>query len=258
MVGFSFWAVHAACGVLPAMLTPFAWLFYWWYQGLTFTGLWVLAHECGHGGFTDSRLVNDAVGFCLHSGLITPYFSWAITHAKHHHYTNHMTMGETWVPSTAHPGKASVKAAKSTAGTIKRIAIIALVGWYSYLCFNATGAKQNLGQSHFNPRSKALFKPKDANYVRASNIGMAIALAACGLGWYTWGFAALVRSYLIPQMIANFCAPPPPPHRQRTAPRAARLPPRRARAPFCRCSRGLLEALTRVRSPPPPRAQICA
>jgi len=204
MVGFAFWAVHAASAVLPLYAVPLAWLAYWWYQGLTMTGLWVLAHECGHGGFTDSRLVNDAVGFVLHSSLITPYFSWAITHAKHHHYTNHMTMGETWVPSTADPSKKSVQAAKTTFGTLKRIAIIALVGWYSYLALNATGAKLNLGQSHFNPGAKALFKPKDANYVRASNVGMALAIACCALGASTWGFAALVRSYLIPQMIANF------------------------------------------------------
>ena len=206
MVATAFWAVHAACAALPVAAHPFAWLAYWWYQGLTFTGLWVIAHECGHGGFTNSRLVNDAVGFVLHSALLSPYFSWAITHAKHHHYTNHMTMGETWVPSTAHPSKRSVKEAKSVFGTIKRIGIIATFGWYAYLLFNATGAKQNLGQSHFNPAAKALFKKKDANYVRASNIGMMISLAAMAIGGYTYGAVALIRSYLIPQMICNFCA----------------------------------------------------
>merc|ERR1719453_690662 len=186
MVGAAFWAVHAANAALPVYAVPLAWLAYWWYQGLTMTGLWVLAHECGHGGFTDSRLVNDAVGFMLHSSLITPYFSWAITHAKHHHYTNHMTMGETWVPSTADPDKKSVKVAKSTAGTIKRIVIVALFGWYSYLFFNATGAKQNLGQSHFNPFAKALFKKKDRNYVRASNVGVIFGLLAVAAAVQTW------------------------------------------------------------------------
>merc|ERR1711871_1540272 len=204
VVAFSGYAIYYANASLPAAASPLAWLFYWWYQGLTFTGLWVIAHECGNGGFTDSRLVNDAVGFLLHSSLVTPYFSWAITHAKHHHYTNHMTMGETWVPSTVHPDKKSVAKAKSVGGTIKRIAVVALVGWYSYLTFNATGARQNLGQSHFNPGSKALFKRKDANYVRASNVGMVFALLGCGMGIYTWGMLAFVRSYLIPQMICNF------------------------------------------------------
>ena len=204
VVGLSLWLVHLANAHLPATLTPFAWLFYWWYQGLTCTGLWVLAHECGHGGFTDSRLLNDVVGWFLHSSLVTPYFSWAITHAKHHHYTNHMTMGETWVPSTAAPEKKSVKAAKTTFGTIKRIAIIAFMGWYSYLFFNATGARQNLGQSHFNPKAKALFKAKDAFYVRLSNVGVLLALGALGVAVQTFGLLEVGRSYIVPQMIANF------------------------------------------------------
>jgi len=204
VVALSIAAIHYANAALPAAASPFAWLFYWWYQGLTFTGLWVIAHECGHGGFTDSRLVNDTVGFLLHSGLITPYFSWAITHAKHHHYTNHMTMGETWVPANVDPEKKSVKAAKTTAGTIKRIAIVFFMGWYAYLITNATGAKDNKGQSHFNPKAKALFKKKDANYVRASNVGVWFALALVGLAIHNYGFLEVMRTYGVPQMIANF------------------------------------------------------
>merc|ERR1719181_1810110 len=145
MVAFALAMVHYANSALlpslPAFCTPLVWMGYWWYQGLTFTGLWVLAHECGHGGFTDSRLVNDVCGWLIHSSLLTPYFSWAITHAKHHHYTNHMTMGETWVPSTANPEKKSVKCAKTHLGTIERVVKIAVMGWYVYLFVNATGAR---------------------------------------------------------------------------------------------------------------------
>lgn len=78
MAGLAFAAVHYANDNLPAVAVPFAWLAYWWVQGLIFTGLWVIGHECGHGGFTDSRLVNDAVGFVVHSALLAPYFSWAM------------------------------------------------------------------------------------------------------------------------------------------------------------------------------------
>lgn len=204
MVAFALAMAHWANAALPAFCAPAVWMGYWWYQGLTFTGLWVLAHECGHGGFTDSRLVNDAVGFVLHSSLLSPYFSWAITHAKHHHYTNHMTMGETWVPATADPNKKSVKAAKTVRGTLKRIAIVFAFGWYAYLFNNATGAKQNKGQSHFSPSSKGLFKKKDANYVRASNVGLLIALAGIAYAISTLGFFEVWRSYLVPVWIANF------------------------------------------------------
>ena len=43
-----------------------------------------------------------------------------------------------------------------------------------YLFVNATGAKQNRGASHFNPKAKSLFKKKD----QMKSIG----LASCDLG----------------------------------------------------------------------------
>ena len=61
-----------------------------------------------------------------------------------------------------------------------------------------------MGQSHFNPRSKALFKPKDANLVRLSNIGMVLGGAAVLAAVHTWGLAMVVKVYLIPQCICNF------------------------------------------------------
>ena len=49
----SVWLTYQALAVLPAVAAPLVWAFYWWYQSITFPGLWVLAHKCGHGGFTD-------------------------------------------------------------------------------------------------------------------------------------------------------------------------------------------------------------
>merc|ERR1712032_1076214 len=112
-----------------------------------------------------------------------------------------MTMGETWVPSTANPEKASVKSAKTNSGTWKRIIGIAFAGWYVYLFTNATGAFQNKGQSHFNPRSKALFKPKDAALVRLSNVDMLLGLAAVTAATFSYGFTSVLMVYLVPQSI---------------------------------------------------------
>uniref|UniRef100_A0A7S0LS07 Fatty acid desaturase domain-containing protein n=2 Tax=Coccolithus braarudii TaxID=221442 RepID=A0A7S0LS07_9EUKA len=196
--------LQAVLPQLHAVCVPFAWLAYWMYQGINFTALWVLAHECGHGGFTNSRVVNDIVGWVLHSGLLTPYFSWALTHAKHHHYTNHMTEGETWVPSSASPDKPAVKFAKTPYGTAQRILAVFLVGWYMYLLKNETGARQNKGQSHFSPSSKALFKPKDKPFVLASNAGMLIMLAVLAAVVSKQGFLTVFLVYGMPQVICNF------------------------------------------------------
>ncbi|EER10926.1 conserved hypothetical protein, partial [Perkinsus marinus ATCC 50983] len=71
------------------------WCVYIFWQGVFFTGIWVMGHECGHGAFSPYPLVNDCVGFVLHSALLVPYFSWQYSHARHHKFTNHITRGET-------------------------------------------------------------------------------------------------------------------------------------------------------------------
>ena len=76
------------------------WQAYAFFQGAALTGWWVLAHECGHGGFSASQFVNDCVGLVLHSFLLVPYYSWQYSHAKHHAKTNHLMDGETHNPNT--------------------------------------------------------------------------------------------------------------------------------------------------------------
>lgn len=93
-----------------------------WFQGLVFTGIWVIAHECGHQAsalpctcrttlpaaytpllqsFSESKTINNSVGWVLHSALLVPYHAWRITHAQHHAATGHMTRDQVFVPKTA-------------------------------------------------------------------------------------------------------------------------------------------------------------
>lgn len=57
----------------------FCWANYWWWQGLAMTGVWVVAHECGHQAYSTSKAINNAVGWVLHSALLVPYHSWRIS-----------------------------------------------------------------------------------------------------------------------------------------------------------------------------------
>lgn len=77
-----------------------AWSLYGYAAGLVGTGVWVIAHECGHQSFSASKRINNAVGFVLHSALLVPYHSWRITHAQHHAATGHMTRDQVFVPKT--------------------------------------------------------------------------------------------------------------------------------------------------------------
>lgn len=43
------------------------WALYSFPAGLVGTGLWIIAHECGHQAFSESKFVNNSVGWVLHS-----------------------------------------------------------------------------------------------------------------------------------------------------------------------------------------------
>lgn len=93
---------------LPSRLAPWtypvarfiAWQVYGVAAGLVGTGLWIIAHECGHQAFSTSKTLNNSVGWVLHSALGVPYHSWRISHAKHHAATSHCTRDEAYVPRT--------------------------------------------------------------------------------------------------------------------------------------------------------------
>lgn len=76
------------------------WALYTYVCGCFMTGIWVLAHECGHGAFSDYGLLNDAVGTVLHSSLLVPYHAWRISHANHHKFTASIEHDEVFVPRT--------------------------------------------------------------------------------------------------------------------------------------------------------------
>merc|ERR1712000_778127 len=158
------------------------WVAYWFYQGLTWTGIWVLAHECGHGGFVAQELLNDTVGFIFHTALYVPYFSWKFSHAKHHHYTNHMTQDEPFVPYTItpeqrakvdqgelpHPNKPSLFA------LYERWVIpfvMPFLGWPLYLSINASGPPKKELVSHYDPKA-SIFNKKDWWKIVLSDLGL--------------------------------------------------------------------------------------
>eukprot|EP00922_Rhytidocystis_sp_ex-Travisia-forbesii_P022155 GHVS01032441.1.p1 GENE.GHVS01032441.1~~GHVS01032441.1.p1 ORF type:complete len:562 (-),score=57.91 GHVS01032441.1:392-2077(-) len=130
----------------PAVIRWATWALYAFVQGTFFTGIWVVGHECGHGAFSPWPLVNDVVGYILHTPLLVPYFSWKYSHSKHHSYTNHLTYGETHVPSSlAEVGKAlrRVSVVGEDAFAAYGIFTHFVVGWPMYVLTNATGCKRD-------------------------------------------------------------------------------------------------------------------
>lgn len=46
------------------------WAIYTFWAGLVGTGLWIIAHECGHQAFSESKFLNNVVGWVLHSAWV--------------------------------------------------------------------------------------------------------------------------------------------------------------------------------------------
>ncbi|KAK3380467.1 fatty acid desaturase-domain-containing protein [Lasiosphaeria ovina] len=183
-----------------------AWIVYGYVQGLVCTGLWILAHECGHGGFSAHQRFNDVVGWAAHSALLVPYFSWKFSHHRHHRFTGHMEKDMAFVPQTKAdrftPRLANLYMDPEMFEDTPIVQLVKLLshqlaGWQMYLLFNVSAGPKSkqresagwLRVSHFEPTS-SVFRPSEAIYIALSDLGLAITayglyLAANIIGWQT-------------------------------------------------------------------------
>ncbi|EJT97472.1 delta-12 fatty acid desaturase [Dacryopinax primogenitus] len=195
------------------------WSAYWFAGGLAATGLWVLAHECGHQAFSESKTLNNAVGFVLHSSLGVPYHSWRISHGRHHAATGHMTRDQVFVPITrsehrlpafdenredregrwiADSRQKELREAleETPLYQVYKLLIQQLGGWQTYLIANISGQlSYPAGSNHFNPNS-VIFDARHYWQIVASDIGIALWLGALATWAYYRGIAEVALFYL--------------------------------------------------------------
>ncbi|KNG50326.1 delta fatty acid desaturase [Stemphylium lycopersici] len=213
---------------VPSMaLRAALWAGYTVLQGFFGTGLWVLAHECGHQAFSPSKTLNDTVGWFCHSLFLVPYFSWKISHGKHHKATGHMERDMVFVPKTrevyaTRVGKLVHEISELTEETPVYTLLHSigqqLAGWPLYLITNVTGhnhhdrqiegkgeGKKNGwfgGVNHFNP-SSPLYEKRDEKLILLSDLGIALVIAALTWVGKSYGFNNLLVWYIIPYLWVN-------------------------------------------------------
>ncbi|KAI9774869.1 MAG: Oleate hydroxylase fah12 [Geoglossum simile] len=203
------------------------WSLYTIVQGLFATGVWVLAHECGHQSFSTSKTLNDTVGWTLHSALLVPYFSWKISHGKHHKATGHLERDMVFVPKSreeyasrmgAFVHEVSELMEETPIATALNLFAQQLGGWPMYIITNVTGhncherqvegrgkGKKNGfggGVNHFDPRSP-LYEAKDAKLILLSDLGLAITIGTLYLLGNKFGWSNLLVWYFIPYLWVN-------------------------------------------------------
>lgn len=210
----------AALTFIPTIANPLwraaAWIAYGYAQGLVCTGVWILAHEAGHGAFSPHRRLNDFVGWVLHSSLMVPYFSWKFSHHRHHRYTGHMDKDMVFVPETtagrsSQPGFASLYLdpelfEDTPIVQLAKLLTHQLAGWQMYLLFNVSaglGSKQREAGwwrlSHFEPTS-AVFRSSEGVYIALSDLGLGLTLGALYYASTLVGLPTVFLLYVVPYL----------------------------------------------------------
>lgn len=169
------------------------------------TGVWVIAHECGHQSFSKYGFVNDTVGWIFHSLLLVPYFSWKFTHAQHHSGTSDMSRDTVFVP----PSRKEVEENKfepflhdAPLYTLTGVAFMLLLGWPAYLWANFSGQKYLEWGSHFHPSSPC-FQPHQRKFVLLSDIGLALTCTLFAYWIYHTSFVTFLSYYFAPYLWVN-------------------------------------------------------
>lgn len=194
------------------------WQLYGYVQGLFGVGLWIIAHECGHGAFSPSQTLNDWCGLLGHSLLMVPYHSWRITHHRHHNYVAHMEKDTAFAPDRAEEKLSS----KTTEGgpletlweSMEDTPIVALVkllihqlfGWPVYMLFTSSaGVKSGpdgmklrwYNTSHFHVFG-GIFTRAQWKKILISDLALVCVLFPLYKFQQAFGWAMVLQMYLLP------------------------------------------------------------
>jgi len=197
------------------------WNIYAFWQGTALLGIWTIAHECSHGAFSSSPVLNDIVGFFLHTSLLVPYFSFQFSHKKHHSRLGHIVDGEGQPISASDFGllpsgkyvriAALADAHGSQWFSIRSVVHNLLLGWPNYLLKHASGRRRMADGSfktsedavdHFRPSSK-IFPQRMRTKVAVSTAGIIAFLGLLIWASIVHGVWAVANFYFAPYLWHN-------------------------------------------------------
>lgn len=188
--------------LLPETLRYLAWPIYWAVQGCVMTGIWVIAHECGHHAFSDYQSVDDTVGLVLHSALMVPYFSWKYSHRRHHSNTGSLERDEVFVPKQKSNVAWYSMYLNNPIGRLFTLIITLTLGWPLYLALNVSGRSYDRFACHYDPYGP-IYNDREHLQIYISDIGVMTAIYILYRLVVAKGLAWLVCVYGVPLLITN-------------------------------------------------------
>jgi fatty acid desaturase len=213
-------AVTQFPGIQNQHLRTLAWATYAFCQGCVFTGLWELAHECGHGALSGTKWINDAMGLVIHSLLLVPYHSWRLTHSTHHKTTNNIEKDIAFVPDL----KKDYFAKRDARGTLLKtwelvedmpiMVLLELIGhqlvaFPTYLLINNFALPRMAAapwwkRSHFYYGGDGPnFKPRDRGDIILSNLGVVLSVCLLWAAVQLFGGWTMMKLYGFPYLWTN-------------------------------------------------------
>lgn len=169
-------------------------------NGNFFFALFVVGHDCGHGSFSRSKKVNNIVGFVTHHFLLTPYWAWKKSHAKHHRYSGNINKDESIVPFSQDEAQAALGVSPQNKSSFLKVRIFNLFIFITGINFHLyTVYNPRTKASHFWPNN-AFLTPSDTKWILLGTfttlitLGLLITLAYLNLPLFLLG-------YLLPILI---------------------------------------------------------
>ncbi|XP_039117738.1 delta(12)-acyl-lipid-desaturase [Dioscorea cayenensis subsp. rotundata] len=192
--------------IIPSIpFTPLrlaAWPLYWIIQGSILTGVWVIAHECGHHAFSDYSLLDDIVGLILHSFLMVPYFSWKYSHRRHHSNTGSLDRDEVFVPKPKSQLPWFSKYLNNPLGRFLSLFISLTLGWPLYLAFNVSGRPYPRFACHFDPYGP-IYSDRERIQIFISDAGILTVSFFLYRLATSFSLLWLIRIYILPLLVVN-------------------------------------------------------
>ena len=190
-------------------------------SGMIMTGIWIVAHECGHRAFSESKTVNNTVGYILHTLLLVPFHSWRITHSHHHKNTGNLSREtvflphdrESWVKRYAgeeidpHTISFGELAEDAPILHLCKLVLHQVLGWPGYMLFNLSGQPEKTGfpqHSHYwFGVDSAMFKEAELSLVLQSDVGIAFMTWAIYKVAQAYGWWSVSVFYVLPYLSLN-------------------------------------------------------
>jgi omega-6 fatty acid desaturase (delta-12 desaturase) len=171
-------------------------LLLWTAYGWVLVGLFLIGHDCGHGSFSSSRAVNAVVGWMCLTPLANSYYTWKLTHERHHAFTQLRGHDIDWARYLV--TREEFEAGKPRPGVVTRLGYAIPCGIFLWIAWN-TVRRASMLHTMFTDRRLA----REWRRLLWSNVAMACALLILyGALWYWTGLMGMLKYHGIPATMA--------------------------------------------------------